>query len=257
MWRGVLPGWGWSERGNLHNCLLLTMACWRPSPATARPSHDQPIYKDPNAPVEQRVEDLLSRMTLEEKIAQITCIWNRKQEILTPSGDFDAAKAKQVFPAGIGQVARPSDIHGSGNPYEQPFRNARETITLVNAIQHYAMKDTRLGIPVLFHEEGLHGYVARDATSFPQAIALASSWDPDLLTRVFTVAAREMRARGAQLALAPVVDVGSRSSLGPNRGNIRRRPLSRRDNSASPRCAASRGTPSPWHPAEYSPPSNT
>jgi beta-glucosidase len=177
-------------------------------PAAARPSHDQPIYKDPNAPVEQRVEDLLSRMTLEEKIAQITCIWNRKQEILTPSGDFDAAKAKQVFPAGIGQVARPSDIRGSGSPYEHPFRNARETVTLVNAIQHYAMKDTRLGIPVLFHEEGLHGYVARDATSFPQAIALASSWDPDLLTRVFTVAAREMRARGAQLALAPVVDVG-------------------------------------------------
>ena len=178
------------------------------APVAARPAHDQPLYKDPKAPVEQRVEDLLSRMTLEEKIAQITCIWNRKQEILTPSGDFDAAKAKQVFPAGIGQVARPSDIRGSGNPYDHPFRNARETVTLVNAIQHYAMKDTRLGIPVLFHEEGLHGYVARDATSFPQAIALASSWDPELLTRVFTVAAREMRARGAQLALAPVVDVG-------------------------------------------------
>jgi beta-glucosidase len=187
---------------------FLSMALLASIPATARPSHDLPIYKDPNAPVEQRVEDLLSRMTLEEKIAQITCIWNRKQEILTPSGDFDAAKAKQVFPAGIGQVARPSDIRGSGSPYEHPFRNARETVTLVNAIQHYAMKDTRLGIPVLFHEEGLHGYVARDATSFPQAIALASSWDPDLLTRVFTVAAREMRARGAQLALAPVVDVG-------------------------------------------------
>jgi beta-glucosidase len=184
------------------------MALLASIPATARPSHDQPIYKDPNAPVEQRVEDLLARMTLEEKIAQITCIWNRKQEVLTPSGDFDAAKAKQVFPAGIGQVARPSDIRGSGSPYEHPFRNARETVTLVNAIQHYAMKDTRLGIPVLFHEEGLHGYVARDATSFPQAIALASSWDPDLLTRVFTIAAREMRARGAQLALAPVVDVG-------------------------------------------------
>ena len=57
------------------------------------------------------------------------------------------------------------------------------------------------------HEESLHGYVARDATSFPQAIALASTWDPALLTRVFTVAAREMRARGAMLALAPVVDV--------------------------------------------------
>jgi beta-glucosidase len=146
-------------------------------------------------------------MTLEEKIAQITCIWNRKQEILTPAGDLDSAKAKQIFPAGIGQVARPSDLRGSGSPFDQPYRNARDTVTLVNALQHFAMKDTRLGIPILFHEEGLHGYVARDATSFPQAIALASSWDPELLTRVFTVAAREMRARGAQLALAPVVDV--------------------------------------------------
>ena len=177
------------------------------SAASARPHRDQPVYKDPNAPLEQRVEDLLSRMTLEEKIAQITCIWNRKQEILTPAGDFDPAQAKQIFPAGIGQVARPSDLRGGGNPFEQPYRNARETVTLVNAIQRYAMQDTRLGIPVLFHEEGLHGYVARGATSFPQAIALASSWDPDLLTRVFTVAAREMRARGALLALAPVVDV--------------------------------------------------
>ena len=187
--------------------LFLTAAAALPTTAAARPSHDQPVYKDPNAPLEQRVEDLLSRMTLEEKIAQITTIWNRKQEILTAAGDFDAAKARKVFPAGIGQVARPSDLRGSGSPYEQPYRNARETVALVNAMQHFAMKDTRLGIPILFHEEGLHGYVARDATSFPQAIALASSWDPDLLTRVFTIDAREMRARGAQLALAPVVDV--------------------------------------------------
>ena len=175
--------------------------------ATARPGHDQPVYKDPNAPIEQRVEDLLSRMTLDEKIAQITTVWNRKQEVLTPTDDFDEAKAKKVFPAGIGQVARPSDLRGGGDPYEHPFRNARETVALVNAMQHFAMKDTRLGIPILFHEEGLHGYVARDATSFPQAIALASSWDPDLLTRIFTIDAREMRARGAVLALAPVVDV--------------------------------------------------
>jgi beta-glucosidase-like glycosyl hydrolase len=177
------------------------------SAASARPHQDIPVYKDPDAPVEQRVEDLLSRMTLEEKIAQITCIWNRKQEFLTPAGDFDPRKAKQTFPAGIGQVARPSDLRGSGNPFDHPYRDAAETVKLVNAIQRYAMKDTRLGIPALFHEEGLHGYVARGATSFPQAIALASSWDPELLTRVFTVAAREMRARGAQLALAPVVDV--------------------------------------------------
>jgi beta-glucosidase len=177
--------------------------------ATARDHQNRPLplYRDPKAPLEQRVEDLLGRMTLEEKIAQISCIWNRKQEILTPAGDLDAAKARQVFPAGIGQVARPSDLRGSGNPYEQPYRDARQTVALVNAFQHFAVNDTRLGIPVLFHEEGLHGYVARGATSFPQAIALASSWDPELLTRVFTVTAREMRSRGVQLALAPVVDV--------------------------------------------------
>jgi beta-glucosidase len=165
------------------------------------------LYKDPSAPVGQRVEDLLARMTLDEKISQITTVWIRKQEIFTPSGAFDPAKARQVFPAGIGHMARPSDLRGSGSPFEQPFRNARQTVALVNAIQHYAVKDTRLGIPVLFHEEGLHGYAARDATSFPQAIALASSWDPDLLTRVFTVAGREIRARGVQMVLAPVVDV--------------------------------------------------
>lgn len=166
-----------------------------------------PLYRQADAPVEARVEDLLQRMTLEEKIAQLTCLWNRKKEILTPKGDFDAARARKSFPAGIGQIARPSDIDGGGDPLQTPYRDARQTVALINAIQQYAVKQTRLGIPVLFHEEGLHGYVARGATSFPQAIALASSWDPALLTRVFSVAAREIRARGVQLVLAPVVDI--------------------------------------------------
>ena len=167
-----------------------------------------PLYKNSAAPVDRRVEDLLARMTLEEKIAQITCLWNRKKEILTPGGDFDPVKAHQAFPAGIGQIARPSDLDGSGDPLIRPYRDARQTVALVNAIQHYAVDQTRLGIPVLFHEEGLHGYAARGATSFPQAIALASSWDPELLTRVFAIAGREIRARGVQQVLAPVVDVG-------------------------------------------------
>ena len=173
----------------------------------AAPARNASLYQDPAAPVEQRVDDLLARMTLDEKISQITTVWIRKQEIFTPGGDFDPAKARHVFPAGIGHMARPSDLRGPGSPFEQPYRDARQTVALVNAIQHYAMKDTRLGIPVLFHEEGLHGYAARDATSFPQAIALASSWDPDLLTRVFTIAGREIRARGVHMVLAPVVDV--------------------------------------------------
>src|ERR1700730_16780396 len=93
-----------------------------------------PVYQASSAPVEQRVDDLLARMTLEEKFAQITAVWNRKQEIFTPTNDFDPAKARRVFPAGIGHMARPSDLRGSGSPLEQPYRDARQTVALVNAI---------------------------------------------------------------------------------------------------------------------------
>ncbi len=186
---------------------IVSIAAVRADAVAASVDSARPLYEDPSAPVAARVEDLLSRMTLEEKIAQLTCVWNRKSELLDAAGNFDPAKARAAFPAGIGQVARPSDLRGGGDPLQQPFRNARQTVDLVDAIQRYAVNDTRLGIPVLFHEEALHGYVARDATSFPQAIALASAWDPELLTRVFSIVAREVRARGVPLVLAPVVDV--------------------------------------------------
>ena len=175
----------------------------------------RPLYKDPSAPVERRVEDLLSRMTLEEKVAQMLSLWEHKDQVQTPGGDFAPDRASQAFPNGLGQIARPSDRRGVATPpggaagatAGQGNRNARETADYINAAQHWAVERTRLGIPMLFHEEALHGYVARDATSFPQAIALASTWDPALVERIFNVASREMRLRGAQLALAPVVDV--------------------------------------------------
>lgn len=168
---------------------------------------ERAIYKDPAAPVEQRVHDLISRMTLEEKIAQITAVWTRKNELLDAKGKFDPDAAQRLYPAGIGHFTRPQDRQGVGSPLKTPFRDERETVDLINAIQRHATRNTRLGIPVLFHEEGLHGYAARGATHFPQSIALASSWDPQLLERVFTVVGREIRARGVHLVLAPVVDV--------------------------------------------------
>jgi beta-glucosidase len=177
--------------------------------STAQQGRDRPVYRDPSAALEARVEDLLGRMTLEEKIVQITAIWDQKKDLLDVRGEFDAAKRRQRYPAGLGHFARPNDLTGSGsNPITTPYRDTRRTVDLINAVQRDAIRNTRLGIPVLFHEESLHGYAARGATHFPQAIALASSWDPDLLTRVFTVAAREVRARGVHLVLAPVVDVG-------------------------------------------------
>lgn len=167
----------------------------------------EPIYTDASQPIEARIEDLLARMTLEEKIVQITTIWSGKTEIFDDAGMFDPAKAAALYPSGIGHFARPNDLEGPSSPLERPFRNERQTVELVNAIQKWAVEESRLGIPVLFHEEGLHGYAARGATSFPQVIGLASSWDPELLREVYTIAAREIRARGAHLVLSPVVDV--------------------------------------------------
>jgi beta-glucosidase len=166
-----------------------------------------PSYKNAGANVEARVEDLLARMTLEEKVAQMQSIWDAKREVFDAKLELDAKKMALQFPDGIGQFARPSDATGPASPRLVPGRDLRGTIRLVNALQHYAMEHTRLGIPIMFHEEGLHGYVAVGATSFPQAIALASSWDPALVRAVNVVTAREMRARGVTEALTPVVDV--------------------------------------------------
>jgi beta-glucosidase len=169
-----------------------------------------PLYKDPHAAIDARVDDLLSRMTLQEKIAQLSCIWQDKGKVEDANGNFDPAEAARLFPDGIGQVARPSDRVPleANDPLRNVFRGPAQTVAFVNAVQHYSVDDTRLGIPTLFHGEGLHGYMARDATSFPQAIALASTWDPALITQVYTVVAREARARGVQLLLTPVINLG-------------------------------------------------
>src|ERR1700677_273363 len=164
-------------------------------------------YKNAGLSVDARVEDLLARMTLEEKVAQMQSIWDNKGTLFDAKLELDPKKMALNYPDGIGQFARPSDATGPASPRLVPGRHLRGTIRLVNALQHYALEHTRLGIPIMFHEEGLHGYVAVGATSCPQAIALASSWDPALVRAVNVVTAREMRARGVTEALTPVVDV--------------------------------------------------
>jgi beta-glucosidase len=156
----------------------------------------RPDYRNPALPTARRVEDLLSRMTLEEKVAQMLCLWSAKRQITDAQGRFDPARAPEWFRVGIGRIERPSDGHG-----------ARAQAEFTNAIQRWVKDNTRLGIPVIFHEEALHGLQGQEATSFPQAIALACTWNPDLVERIFTVVAREVQARGAHQVLAPVVDV--------------------------------------------------
>jgi beta-glucosidase len=160
-------------------------------------------YRDAKAPVEQRVADLLSRMTLEEKIAQLEGAWENKQFFSDPQnlfvddkGAFLPERAAALIKNGLGEMSRPSE-----------HRDPRGMVEFTNAVQKWLKENTRLGIPVLFHDECLHGHVAPKGTSYPQAIALASTWDPSLLHEVFTATAAEARARGVQQCLAPVLDL--------------------------------------------------
>ncbi len=141
-------------------------------------------------------------MTLQEKAAQMMCVWQEKSKTLVDAdGNFDLTKAKAAFRHrnGIGQVGRPSDA-GKG-------KNARAMAELTNAIQEFFLENSRLGIPVVFHEECLHGHAAIGGTSFPQPIALGATFNPELVESLFEMTAEEARSRGTHQALTPVVDV--------------------------------------------------
>jgi beta-glucosidase len=167
---------------------------------------DSPAYRDPSLPIAERVADLLSRMTIAEKVAQMTCLWNeRHKKMLGPEGRFDAEVAERHFGHGdgLGQIGRPSDAAGGAKPGLGPVESAVES----NAIQRWFIENSRLGIPVMFHDEALHGHVAVGATSFPQPIGLGATFDPDLVERLYRMTAAEARCRGIHQALGPVVDV--------------------------------------------------
>jgi beta-glucosidase len=154
-------------------------------------------YRDPKLPVDRRVADLLRRMTPAEKVAQLISVnWEHTHLDDPKTHAFSPELAEKLIGNGIGEITRPSDRH-----------DAAGAIAFANDIQRYLVEKTRLGIPTLLHEEALHGFVAPKGTSFPQAIALAATFDPALAERLFTVAARQARARGVQHVLAPVLDV--------------------------------------------------
>jgi beta-glucosidase len=157
-------------------------------------------YRNPELLPSERVADLLSRMTLEEKVAQMLCIWGQKKTLLfDDNGNLNPEKLNHNLKHGLGQIARLSDTNGGLSP--------RDTAELANALQKYLVEHTRLGIPVIFHEECLHGLAAKDATSYPQPIGLASTFDTELVEEIYTAIAADARSRGTHQALTPVVDV--------------------------------------------------
>ena len=150
-------------------------------------------YKDASLPVGSRVKDLLKRMKIEEKAAQLMGIWNGGVEDFKPEIFEDKARMKEIFGKGCNSV------------HPAPF-GIRATVEMRNRIQKYLVEETRLGIPAIFVDEGQHGLMRPEATVFPQAIGLACSWNPELFGKVYSIIAHEMRSRGTHHALTPVID---------------------------------------------------
>ena len=161
-------------------------------------------YQNSRLSIDERVKNLLARMTLEEKAAQMQCLWMEKpndnslvsKEKMPLGGEFSPVLAKQKMLHGIGQMAR-----------QREYRDARRSAEYANLVQKWLIENTRLQIPAVFHDEILHGTMGEGATVFPVPLALASSWDVDLISRVFTVAARQTRIRGTHHVLGPNMDL--------------------------------------------------
>lgn len=152
-------------------------------------------YKDASLSIEERVEDLLGRMTLDEMAAQLGSYWIYQ---LDDGKNLSHEKAQRLLHDGIGQITRVS-----GGSSLKPD----EAAEMANQIQKYLVEETRLGIPAMIHEEACSGFTAIGATTFPQTIGVASSFDPELSEQIGQVIGRQMRAAGAHQALAPLLDI--------------------------------------------------
>ena len=162
-------------------------------------------YQEASRSIEERANDLLARMTLEEKTAQMHALWlilsadgehRPRQDDFT--GGTDPAAVKEALAHGLGQISRPLGSRGV---------EPRAGVRALNRLQKFLREETRLGIPALSHEECLVGLMARGATMFPSALAYGATWNPDLVERVAQAIGREARSVGCHQGLAPVLDV--------------------------------------------------
>src|SRR5882724_884589 len=167
-------------------CLPLLILSFAPKTPPVYP------YKDAHLPVEKRIADLLARMTLEEKIKQLDMYWGKE---VANMGKHEAGSWSEE------KVVSALGTTGAGSVHDlYPLSSE-----ISNRIQKYAMEKTRLGIPVMFIEEGLHGYSGFGSTSFPIPLQLASAWDTSLVHDIGHVIATETRAHGVDMILGPVL----------------------------------------------------
>ncbi|WP_238640063.1 glycoside hydrolase family 3 N-terminal domain-containing protein [Chryseobacterium elymi] len=184
------------------NLIKVTVITLSLSPVFFYAQKEKPLYKDPKQPIEARVQDLLKRMTPEEKFWQCFMI----------PGDLDHVP-KDQYKHGIFGLQVSAVNKGGGAAGQLLTYNVGEGAEMlarkINAIQKYFIEESRLGIPIIPFDEALHGLVREGATAFPQAIGLAATFNPELMKQVSSAIAKESRLRGIRQILTPVVNLAS------------------------------------------------
>jgi len=174
-------------------CILITIASCK---QTAIPD-----YKNPKLSINERVKDLLGRMTLDEKVAQLCCTQiyqSKKTPLFDSSGNLNTKTADSILKNGLGHIKLDPTLDFT----------PRISAIAANNLQKYLKEKTRLGIPLILHEEGLHGHGVINGTSFSIPEGLASTWDTALTRKLFSMTAKEIRCAGSHLVLDPLVDLG-------------------------------------------------
>jgi beta-glucosidase len=153
------------------------------------------MYKDKNQPIPQRVEDLLSKMTLDEKLAQIS---SELPNSLLAGENLDLDKLKLNYSNGLGRITQYSMLG---------LKSPQDIAKISNEIQHFFVEQTRLGIPVLLQAESLSGYPGADGTMFPSMINAASTFNTELVEEMSDIISKESKAVGIRQALSPLFDI--------------------------------------------------
>ena len=158
---------------------------------------DETIYKNKDAIIEDRVADLLNRMTLEEKVSQMRMFHANQGIEFFDNREMELSdNVKQRLTNGIGGIKNPGE-----------YLSPEEAATLNNQLQKYIIENNRLGIPAFFVTESYNGVDAEGCTRFGRPITLSSSWNKELVKEVFNVTGREARLRGLHLTHSPVADI--------------------------------------------------
>lgn len=178
--------------------ILFSMSVVMNISSRANAENQNPPYKNQDLSIQERVDDLLRRMSLEEKVYQMCALrLGEGDEIFKTSGEYSADFVRgEMSPHGVGHISCPTTD-----------MDAQRSVTTINEIQRIAVEETRLGIPVLVNDEALHGVIGRGATSYPQSIALSCTWDLNLMSEISDAIGKETFSRGVRQVLSPTLDL--------------------------------------------------